>query len=441
MKYQLILIFSLLLSISGFGQETKQRFSLQEAIDHALEHNRTIKNAYSNIQIAKQTVRETTAQGLPQVNGAIDYTTNIKTPFDTANLDPDSPFLFLYPKHNMSPSVSLSQLIFDGGYIVGLQANKVFLSISQLAKDQTLNNVETMVVSAYNNALFTQESVIIMKNNIFVLTNNLNETAEIYKNGLVEEEDVEQLQLTLSNLELNLKNMETLHTISMGYLKFLLGIDSDGTIKLTDSLDSLIMENISLELINTTHSVSNNLNYKMADNDVLSKKLEYKLERSKQLPTLTGFINSSYLGYSDHFSNYFKKEQEWLFTTTGGVSLKVPIFSSFQGRARRQKSKIEWDIANTNLKETEEKLKLDFKTAKNEYVLAIDTYGNKQKNLKLAEKIENKNTIKYKEGLVSSFDLRQAQMQLYTSQQEYLQAIIDVINKKSELKNLLNIKK
>jgi len=72
--------------------------------------------------------------------------------------------------------------------------------------------------------------------------------------------------------------------------------------------------------------------------------------------------------------------------------------------------------------------------------LAIDTYTNKQKNLALAEKIEKKNTIKYKEGIASSFDLRQAQMQLYTSQQEYLQAIIDVINKKATLKNLLNIK-
>ena len=73
--------------------------------------------------------------------------------------------------------------------------------------------------------------------------------------------------------------------------------------------------------------------------------------------------------------------------------------------------------------------------------MAIETYANKQKNLALAEKIEHKNTIKYKEGIASSFDLRQAQTQLYSNQQEYLQAIIDVINKKAELKNLLNIQK
>jgi outer membrane protein TolC len=431
----------LLISIPGFSQENKQSFSLQEAIDYALEHNRNIKNADLNILAAKRTVWETTALGLPQINGALDYQTYIKTPFDTATLDSGDPFLFFFPKHSMIPSVSLSQLIFDGGYIVGLQANKVFLAISELAKNKTLNNIETAVISAYNNVLLTKESINIMKNNINVLKDNLQETTKIFENGLTEEENVEQLQLTLSNLEINLKNLETLHIISEGYLKLLLGFDSETKINLTDTLDILINNNISLDLINNEYSVLNSVDYRIAENNAVSKGLEYKLEQSKQLPTITAFLNSSYLGYSNRFSNYFKTEQDWLFTTVGGVSLNIPIFTSFKGKAQRQKAKINWDIANNNLKETEQKLALDFRRAKNEYTLAIDTYGNKQKNLNLAEKIEHKNTVKYKEGVASSFDLRQAQIQLYTSQQEYLQAMIEVINKKAELKNILNIQK
>ncbi|WP_346883174.1 TolC family protein [uncultured Algibacter sp.] len=441
MKNKLILFFCLLISIHGFSQENTFSFSLQDAVNYALEHNRTISNADLNILAAKQTVWETTANGLPQINGAIDYQNNIKTPFNTDDLAPNDPFRFLFPKHSLIPSLSLSQLIFDGGYIVGLQSNKVFLTISELAKDKTNNDIETAVVSAYNNALLTKESIEIMKNNIAVLEENLNETTKIFENGLTEEEDVEQLQLTLSNLEINLKNLESLYDISKGYLKLLLGIDLQNTINLTDTLEALVNENISLELLNSDHSVFNNIDYKIAENDVVSKNLQYKLEKSKLLPTITGFVNANYLGYSDRFSNYFKKEQEWLFTTVGGVSLNIPVFTSFKGKAQRQKAKIEWNIAENNLKETEQKLALDFKTSKSEYTLAIDTYGNKKKNLTLAEKIETKNNIKYKEGIASSFDLRQAQTQLYTSQQEYLQAIIDVINKKAELKNLLNIQK
>ncbi|TYA74481.1 TolC family protein [Seonamhaeicola marinus] len=440
MKNRLILILSFLCSFMVFSQENKRKFSLQEAIAYALENNRTIKNADLSVLAAKQQVWETKAIGLPQISGAVDYSINIKTPFDINSLAEDDPFRFLFPKHNLTPSVTLNQLLFDGGYLVGLQSNKVFLEISQNAKDKTINTIETNVVSAYNNALLTKESIEITKNNIRVLSDNLKETQKIFENGLTEEEDVEQLQLTLSNLENNLRSLETLLDISKGYVKILLGIDPSESIELTDTLESLIVENISLNLINDTHDVSNNIDFKIAANDAESKRLEYKLEKSDQLPKLNAFITSNYLGYSNSVSTYFNSEQDWLFTTVGGFKLTVPIFSSFGGKAKRKRAKIEWEKAKNSLVETENQLSMEFKNAKNEYQLAIDTYDNKQKNLALAEKIEKKNTIKYKEGIASSFDLRQAQTQLYSSQQEYLQSIIDVINKKAALKNLLNIK-
>ncbi len=439
MKIKLVLLFCFLSTVSAFSQENPNRFSLQEAINFAKENNKTIKNANLDILAAEQQVWETTSLGLPQINGAVDYQIYLRTPFDISSLGPDDPFRFLFPKHNLTPSISLSQLLFDGGYLVGLQSNKVFLEISENAKNKTVNQIETSVVSAYNNVLLTKESIEITKRNISALEENLNETIKIYENGLTEEEDVEQLQITLSSLEINLKNLETLYTISEGYLKVLLDIDLNEPIELTENLDELILKNISLDIINDEHPVSNNIDYKIAANDVQAKSLEYKLEKSEQLPKLNAFVTSSYLGYSDEFSNYFRREQDWLFTVVGGVSLKFPIFSSFGGKAKRQKAKIEWDIAKNNLSLKESQLELEFKNAKNEYNLAIDTYANKQKNLALAEKIEKKNTIKYKEGIAGSFDLRQAQLQLYTSQQEYLQAIINVINKKAELKNLLNI--
>lgn len=437
MKNKLILIFSLFCSTAVFSQNSSYSFSLQEAISYALENNRNIKNADLNIMAAKHQVWETTARGLPQISGNVDYTFNAVRPIEPAAGDP---FSFFFPKHQLTPSIRLNQLIFDGGYIVGLQSNKVFLEISKNAKDKTVNAIETNVINAYNNALLTKESIEITKNNIKILSDNLDETKKVFENGLTEEENVEQLQLTLSNLQNNLKSLETLYDISKGYLKILLGIDQNEIIELTDTLESLIVKSVSLDLISGTHPVSNNIDYKIAANDAESKRLEYKLEKSEQLPKINAFLGSNYLGISETFSNYFKPEQEWFFSTATGLSITFPIFSSFGGKAKRQRAKIEWDIAKNNLIDTENQLSLEFKNAKNEYQLAIDTYANKQQNLALAEKIEKKNTIKYKEGIASSFDLRQAQMQLYTSQQEYLQSIIDVINKKANLKNLLNIK-
>jgi len=436
----LIVLLGLLQSMALVSQNEKQNFSLDEAIKYGIENNRSIKNADLNILAAKKQVWQTKSVGLPQINAAIDYQTYIKTPFEVDNSAPNNPFLFIFPKHNLTPSVTLSQLLFDGGYLVGLQSNKVFLEISKNAKDKTTAEIEKNIIAAYNNALLTKESIVIMEKNINALDKNLKETTEVYKSGLIEEESVEQLQLTLSNLKSNLKNLKALHSISKGYLKILLGIDQEASITLTDSLNVLIDKNITLDIIQGKQPITNNIDYKIAFNKVESKRLEYKLEKAQLLPKINAFVSSNYLGYSDSFSNYFTREQDWLFTTVAGVKLNLPLFSSYGGRAKREQAKIKWDIAKNDLITQKNTLTLEYKKLKTEYTLAIETYTNKQKNLALAEKIEHKNTIKFKEGIASSFDLRQAQLQLYTSQQDYLQAIINVINKKAALKTLLNIK-
>jgi outer membrane protein TolC len=94
--------------------------------------------------------------------------------------------------------------------------------------------------------------------------------------------------------------------------------------------------------------------------------------------------------------------------------------------------------AKTQLTEAEQQIRLQLENAKSNYVLAIEQYQTSKENLALAERIENKNQIKYTEGLASSFELRQAQTQLYTAQQEYLQFMVEVINKKTELEIILN---
>ena len=137
MKQHIIVFLSILFSIGSHGQEAKS-FHLKEAIAHALTHNRQVKNAALSIQAAEKQKWEVTASGLPQISGKIDYLTNLDTPFPASD-DPDNPFSFFFPKHSIQPNFTLTQLIFDGTYIVALQASKVFLDISKNAKEKTDN--------------------------------------------------------------------------------------------------------------------------------------------------------------------------------------------------------------------------------------------------------------------------------------------------------------
>lgn len=420
--------------------EQKTSFNLNEAIEYSKTHNRTIQNAKSNIQAAEEQKWETISIGLPQINAQVDYKINIDRPFDPDPNNPQDLIGLLYPKNSLTPSVTLSQLIFDGSYIVGLQASKVFLDISKNYKEKTDNEIEQILVNAYMTSLLTDESILILEKNITNIEENLDEATAVVANGLAEEESVEQLQLTLSNLENSMKNFKVLAEVSIGYVKLLLGIDSSVTISLTDNLESLILEYIRLTPSYQGNSIANNIDYKIAINDSESKELLYKLEKSKYLPTISAFVNMNTQGFNESsFFDLFDDNQQWFNTTAGGISLKIPIFTSFNMRSKKRRANINWEISQNSLKDLEQQLLLDLKKVKSEYILASETYENRKRNVALAEKIERKNSLKFREGMASSIDLRTVQVQLYDSQQRYLESIIDVINKKIELKNLLNI--
>jgi len=422
-------------SYFGFAQETPQNFSLQEAIDFALENNRQAKNATLDIEAAKKQKWETTATGLPQINAAVDYQNLIKQQFESVDFNQDGIPDF-GAKNSVNASATLSQLLFDGSYLVGLQSAKVYLEISKNSKAKTDLEVRKAVINAYGNVLMAEESVSILENNIKILQKNLDETTKIYENGLEEEESVEQLQITLSSVQSNLNNTKRLKNLAYQMLSITIGLDYNTPIILTDDLESLTVKNILQDGIEDA-DVKNTIDYKIAANDKTSKELLLKLEKSKALPTLSAFLSGAYIGNNNEFK-FLSDQQKWIGTATFGASLNIPIFSSGMRSAATQRAQINLEKAQINLDETEQQLKLQIEAAKSDFILATEEYENKKQNLNLAERIENKNQTKFFEGVGSSFELRQAQTQLYTAQQEFLQAMLDVINTKAELETLTN---
>ncbi len=443
MTNKLTLIILLLCSTIGFSQIDTQSFSLQEAIDYALENNRTAKNAARDIKAAQQQKWETTATGLPQISASIDYNNWLK---QQVSLIPAEFFggnqgefaeVAFGTKQTMNATIKLDQKIFDGSYLVGLQSAKVFLDISKNAKEKTDLEVRKAVINAYGNVLLAEESIKILERNITVLEKNLNETSKIYENGLGDEESVEQLQITLSGVKSNLSNTARLKVLAYQMLNITLGTDLNSNTILTDDLESLTSQNIVLSLLDADENVENIIDYKIASNDKVSKELLLKLEKSKALPTLNAFVNAGYSGNNNNF-DFLKKDQKWFGSSLFGVSMNIPIFSSLGRSASTQRAKINLEKSKEDLTEIEQKLKLQIASAKSDYQFAIEDFDNKKQNLSLAERIEYKNQTKFFEGIATSFELRQAQTQLYSTQQEFLQAMLDVINKKAELETVLN---
>ncbi|KAB1156850.1 TolC family protein [Flavobacterium luteum] len=446
MKNKLILTFFLIASILQ-AQDKPQNysFSLQEAINHALEHNYSVINANRDIESAKEKKWETTAAGLPQISGSVGYLKNFDftlqgvsgNAFNPAG-NPNDIALFAFgTKQSVNSGLTLTQLIFDGSYIVALQASKTYLKFYENAKQKTNLEIREMIVNAYGNVLLAEESIIILEKNKATLSKTLADTQETYKNGLIEEENVEQLQITLSSINSNLSNTKRLLDIATKMLKFSLGIDINADLKLKDKLDSLTVSNLDLAFSQSGFEVSKNINYQMATNFQEQRSLELKLQRSKALPSLGAAFNFGYNSFGNDFV-FFDSTQKWNKFSNLGISLNVPIFSSFGRKAKTEQAKIAFEQAKTQLTQTEQQLKLEFERAKSEYDFSIEEYANSKSNLSLAERIEKKQQIKFTEGLSSSFDFSEAQRQLYTAQQNYLQSMVNIINKKAALEKIIN---
>ncbi len=454
------------LSAQESGAQQQLALSLEEAVILGLENNYSSIKSEKEVEKALAQKWEIISQGLPQINANVDYQNFLKQPvtllpaaaFDNTestidiiqtyfdgiqrnNVAVNAPEGFIPvqfgTQQSMAATATWSQLIFDGSYIVGVQSARTLLQISKNAKVKTDLEVRKAVINAYGNVLMAQESVDILENNLENLTKNLNDTEKIFESGLTEEEDVEQLKITRLGIENNLNRSRRMLEISYQMLNLALGIPIETGVALTEDLDALAIQFYDLQLLEANIPVEENIDFRMAENTAEAAAIYVRLEKAKALPTLTGFLNYGTTGYSDKFT-FLSSDQEYYDQSILGVSLNVPIFSSGMRSSRTKHMKLEHEQALLDLEETRNRVKLEIAAAKADYRYNLETYETQQESLQLAQRIEEKNQIKFFEGLASSFELSEAQRQLYTAQQNLLQAMLDVINAKVELENALS---
>ena len=422
------------------AQDIPSQLSLEEALAYAYTHNNQMINAGQDVRDAYAQKWVTIASGLPQIDGGVDYQNQLKRPVSLlpGEFFGGEPGTFIPvtfgQKQQVSATATLKQQIFNGSYLVGLQAIKTFIEISALSEVKTKIEVQKAVVNAYTNVLAAQESERIIADNIRQLKATAEETQKMWAQGMVEEEALEQIQITLANLENQGRNSSRIVAISRQMLNLLLGVALDQSIALTDDLSKLAAQEL-LEPVDDAFTAEKNIDYRLGLNVQEQKRLELKLQKSYALPSLNTFVNYNSSAFADTFA-FTQSQQQWFDSSILGVNINMPIFSSLGNTAKTKRAKIAYLKAQNNLTLTQKQVLLQWEQAQSAWSLAMDNYHTSGQNLKLAERIEQKNQIKFKEGIASGFELREAQLQLYSAQSAYLQAMLDLINAKTALETL-----
>ncbi|MFQ5334477.1 MAG: TolC family protein [Flavobacteriales bacterium] len=437
-----LLAGSFFLSLWAGGQELYQ-LTLQQAIDLAMKNNSSVLISQNDLRSAKMKVRETAAIGLPQINGSISYQDFIKQPVSLIPAEffggPKGTFseITFGTKQNASAELQASQLIFDGSYIVGLQTTQTFLELSKLKLQKTRLEVKEQVSRSYAAALVAGKNRQILQKNVEFIEKNLQETRQLYAGGMLEEQDVEQLQLLVSDMHNRLASAERQLRISHNMLKMQLGIAFTDSVRLTDNFEALIDTVLNSDLVSTAFSAEKNPDFRLAATQEQLALLNLRNEKMKYYPSVNAFLSHSENAYREEF-DFLQNDKDWFPTTVWGMNVSIPIFSSFMRHYKVQQAKVQLENSALIKKQARQNLSIAAMNARSALKEAITGYKISKDNLGLAVSIRDKTAIKYKEGMVSSLQLTQAETQLLSMQTAYILSMFNLMNAKVELEKIIN---
>jgi len=441
-----VFLLLLLFSAAIQAQTAPAAFSLQQATDYALKNGYSIKNAATDIEIAKKKITEMRGIGIPQLSAEAGFQDFIKVPvsvIEASAFDPSAPpntFLRIPfgVQYNASYGYNASWLAFSGEYVVGLQATKVYLDISKSNLRKSEIEVKESVMRSYNTVLILKENKRILEENITSIDQSIEQTEAFYKEGFIEEMDVDRLKLLRNNLSNTLQILVQQTDLAERLLKFNMGYDVDSPISLSDELKTVLELASTGVGDDTKFNINANIDAQLIEQSIVFQKLNIKRQKANYLPTLSTF----YSWRESRIANNFDQLNDNMFRVPGGtifgVNIAMPIFQGFSQSARVKQEKLSLQKLEVSQTQATQGLNLQASQALIGFSSALTSLKNSRESVQLAERIRDRARIKYKEGVGSSIEVIQAENELLSAQSNYINSVQQVLDSRVTLDKNLN---
>ena len=439
MKHIFLISLFLLMNIVVRAQQnitpSAYRFNLQACLEYAYENQDSLKNAKLDIETAGYKVKEIIGLGLPQVSGNVNLQDFLKLP--TSLLPGDffgQPGTFIPVKfgvkYQSTLGINVDQLIFDGTYLVGLQAAKVYKELSERAYDRTKIATNVSVTKAYYQVLVSAEQLKLLDANINQLRQQLTETTELNKQGFIEKIDVDRLTVQFNNLNTTREN--TIRMLALGYqvLKFQIGMQVSENLIVEGSISDISLGAEAAVDNADTSIYRNRIEYSLLETQLRVSKYDLKRYKSQFLPSLSAFGSSSINYQNNSFGELFKQNFP---TTVIGLRLNVPIFSGFQRLNRVKQAQVAVLKIDNTLNLIKNAINLELDQVRTMYLNAIVSLNNQRQNMELAREVLRVTKIKYEQGVGSNIEVTQAQTLLEQADTNYIQALYNALISKVDM--------
>ncbi|MBN2166972.1 MAG: TolC family protein [Marinilabiliaceae bacterium] len=423
MKRIWIIGLALLGFMSISAQEDTLLLSLQQAHEYALENNKNLQNATKDVLIAREQYKEALGQGLPQINGSVDYSTNFQHKLSLMGAP-------IELEDQSNANIQVTQLIFSGQYFMGLKLAKLGKEISK--KTNMLTELETkeQVTNLYYTILVSHQFLNNLNQSISENEDVLHHTNNMFKAGLLEQTDVDQIRVTLSQLKNSKNSTERSLKYAYNLFQFTLGLEKGKSVKLVDDIDSFLNYFANNTISESQFDINNNINYQL----VLSKeeldKKSVNFKKWAYAPTVSAFYS--------YTEKLLVSGLDFAPNHVAGATLSVPIFSGGTKRAQVSQAKIELEKTLNSKQMLEDNLYMQYNQLTYNYSNAYENYLTQKENVEVAKRVNESYLNKFRHGMISSLDLTQVNMNYLSASNSYVNASLELLQAKLQLDKLFN---
>ena len=403
--------------------------TLDDAVNFAIDHNKTLINSRYAINKSSQKIKEAIAAGLPQINASVDYTTYLGGQA-SIQLSPASPpaTIEFNPTSNLQASVT--QLIFNGNYYVGIQLSKLAKKMTEQSYQMDALDVKEQTIQAYYLVLANERILNIIRENkanaqvIYEKTNNL------VNAGILEETDVKKLSVMVTTVDNQIKSTERQVELGYNLLRLHLGLESNQMVRLASSLDEIADRYIFNIASADTFRLDNNLNYQLLLMQAQLAKKNITMNKASYLPSIAAYYS------------YTEKLKKPLFDVSPknvlGFTLSVPIFSGGERYSKLQQAKIDYDVTENSRDLLAQQLTIEERQLRYNYQNLLEQYMNQKTNKEVAREVLDKMDLKYQQGVVSTLELTSANTDYLNAETNFTTVLLQLLNAELTLRKTNN---
>jgi outer membrane protein TolC len=455
-----ILFFGILLLCTGvvFAQSDPQSLSISEAMEYSVKNNKNIQNARNEVRLAELQIKESFSAGYPQFSAGMDYMTNfnyeVEFEFGGTTSDPpvidftkldagdvevlgviDQMFGSSEPAtikmgDQLSANFQVSQLLFSGQFWVGLELAKIGRSLAEKSIVLTEIDLKEQVVNTYNMILVSEKLLDVMEQNEQKMIEIQQHTQNLFNAGMAEQTDVDQLTITLSQLKNGIRAMERNIEISYNLFRFVLGLEKNSEVRLTTTLDQLMDDLVSQNLLEAQFDLADNPTYQLLkEQEFLNEKM-VTLQKWAYAPTLLGFYSYTEKLISSGFNlspNH-----------AAGISLSVPIWDGGATKIQVSRARVELDKVRIQTALLSDQLSLQNEQARYDIQSSFEEYTTQKENVEVAKRVLSSYENKYQQGVISSLELTQANVNYLQAENNYVSSIMSLLQAKLAMDKLYN---